>query len=814
MNQRTWTPEEDEYIKNNFENIPTSEIAKKLGCAIATVQNRAKQLGFVLEKKTVDRWTTEEEKLLREYSKKYVTKTIAKKLGRSYISVQKKAVKLGIELHSEKDPWKKWMVDYLKDNINKRPIGEIQNMLGLSYHRILTKCKELGIEYKKESWTDEEIATLREYAGKCHYTELTKVLPNRSVGAITAKAYELGIETISEYTKLTDENIQYIKDNWGKIPVTEIARNLKVSTGVIYRYKKQLGLPNVGQQIKWTDDVIEKIRKDAKIKNRNELAKKYNTSPEQISTIAKRNNIILIDSKKTWTDELDKKLIELVEQELNVTQISAQMHLKASSIRQRMKQLGIYENKPKNSNIKKWTEEEINILKTLSTEKTSYEIAEILNKTERQVYEKAKKLGITLNRDKNNLWTEDDTKTLIDIHDKYELHIIAQVMDRAEYTIRQKANELGLSLKFKERSNWTPEETEKLVAYAEEFTIKEIANLLNRSTSSVSSKLKYMGISAQNSQKFWTEEEEKKLIALSQDYDVNEIAILMNKSYESIISKLYGLGLKAKNKSNRPWTEEESELLLELLTTYSSFEVAQILGRSEEAIMVRAIKIGYNIDYRHRRWTPEEETMLSDLWGSVPIEKIAKKLNRTSSAVINRVFMLGLGSQIENNYDGIRIQELANMFSVNRNTILTSWVSLGLKLDFRKRSNNSVYSFVQISNLYEFLEKYQDLWDSRLLEKNILGIEPVWLQEKRKRDQGLSSDAFGLDNLNKQQLLQAKRYFLNLERSLLEQSIHSTEEFPLEKHIEKGKPHRLVKIKYPAEEKRFRINQNGGKKNG
>lgn len=757
-----WTEKTIEELKQMWNNYPLYKLAAYFHTTEETVKEKAKDIGLPEYKS--NRWTSTEEDLLREYSKKYVTKTIARKLGRSYISVQKKAIKLGIELHSEKNPWKKWMINYLKDNINKRPIGEIQNILGLSYHKIITKCKELGIEYKKESWTEEEIATLREYAGQCHYTELTKVLPNRSVGAITAKAYELGIQTISEYIKLSDENIQYIKENWGKIPATEIARNLKTSTGVIYRYKKQLGLPNVGQQKKWTTDAIEKIRKDASTNTRSQLAKKYNTSPEQISRICWQNDIELIDSKQIWTEELDKQLIELVAQKLNITQISLSMEMKASSIRQRMKQLGIYENRQKKNARKIWIEEEITILKKLSAEKTVDEIAQILNKTEKQVHDKAKKIGIKLNSNKHHIWTEDNTKTLIEIHDKYEVHIIAQLMNRTEDTIRQKAKELGLNLKCKERSRWTPEETEKLVAYAKEFTIKEIANLLNRSISSVASKLKYIGVSAQSSGKFWTKEEEQQLIYLAENYDINEIASIMDKSYESIVSKLYGLGLKAKNKSNRPWTEEESQLLLELLTTYSSFEVAKMLNRSEEAIMVRAIKLGYNIDYRHRRWTSDEETTLADLWGNTPIEKIAQKLNRTSSAIINRVFMLGLGSQIENNYDGITIQELADMFMINRNTILTSWVSLGLKLDFRKRSNNSIYSFVKISNLYEFLEKNQNLWDSRILEKNILGIEPEWLQEKRKRDQSMSNDDFGLDNLTKQQLYQARKYYLSLEQ--------------------------------------------------
>lgn len=48
------------------------------------------------------------------------------------------------------------------------------------------------------------------------------------------------------------------------------------------------------------------------------------------------------------------------------------------------------------------------------------------------------------------------------------------------------------------------------------------------------------------------------------------------------------------------------------------------------------------------------------------------------------MYVLGLGSQIENNYDGLKIQDISDIFHVNRNVILTSWVSLGLKLSFRK----------------------------------------------------------------------------------------------------------------------------------
>ena len=189
-----------------------------------------------------------------------------------------------------------------------------------------------------------------------------------------------------------------------------------------------------------------------------------------------------------------------------------------------------------------------------------------------------------------------------------------------------------------------------------------------------------------------------------------------------------------------------------------------MLQRSEEAIIAHAISLGYNIDSKQRSWTKEEEILLADLWGVKRVEYIAKKLNRTVSAITNRVYALGLGSQIENNYDGLRIQDISDIFQVHRIVILTSWVSLGLKLSFRKRSNHSVYSYVQINDLYKFLEENQNIWDSRNLEKNILGIEPEWLKEKRIKDSLLPKAELGMKNINKQQLLLAKQYFLNLKQ--------------------------------------------------
>lgn len=752
-----WTTEKEEELKKLWNDVSLYKLAAHFHTIEETIIQKAKELNLPEYKS--NRWTKEEENLLREYAPKYVTSTIAKKLGRSYIAVQKKALKLGVELHSEVDPWKKWMIEYLKENINKKPIGEIQDVLGLSYHKIITKCNELGIEYVKESWTEEEIETLRKYAQTCHYTELTKVLPRRSVGAISAKAYELGIETISEYTKLTKEQLKYITDNWGKIPATEIARNLRISIGVLNRYKRELNLPNTGQQVKWTDEVVEKVKEDAKTKTIKQLAKKYNTSKGQISKLAYEHNFKLIDSKKIWNEKLDAELTSYVNQKLTIQEISVKMGIKANTVRQRIKELGLSDKKVVNKKVV-WTEDDVKKLKELANKKTISEIAIILNKTKEQVKAKAQRLGIPLTEGRH--WTEDETKELINLHGKYEMRIIAKKMNRSENTIRKKAKELGLSLKYEEHKRWMKEEELLLTEYLQQYTIEETAFLLERSVSSVNAKAKSLGLSFITDSRYWKKEEVETLKTLAKEKDIPELVLILKRSYGAISNKLNELGINANTKSIKLWTEDEDKQLLELLSTHTTFEIAKILDRSEESISVRAKKLGADNFYTHRRWNEEDDLLLSDLWGTKPIEYISKKINRTTQAIINRASILGLGSQISNNYEGLTIQDISDLFLVNRNTILTSWVVLGLKLSFRKRSNNSTYSYVTIEDLFDFLKVNQNIWDSRLLEKNILGKEPEWLLEKRKQDNLLGDEFLIKNKVIRQQLLLQKKYYLEL----------------------------------------------------
>ena len=114
--------------------------------------------------------------------------------------------------------------------------------------------------------------------------------------------------------------------------------------------------------------------------------------------------------------------------------------------------------------------------------------------------------------------------------------------------------------------------------------------------------------------------------------------------------------------------------------------------------------------------------------------------------------------------DGIIISDLEDIFKVNRTTILTSWVALGLKLSFKKVSESNIFSYITIADLYEFLENNQDIWDARLVERNLFGIEPEWLKKKRAEDwYNRRESHYGIKNLTRQQLIKEDKYYLSEE---------------------------------------------------
>ncbi len=203
-------------------------------------------------------------------------------------------------------------------------------------------------------------------------------------------------------------------------------------------------------------------------------------------------------------------------------------------------------------------------------------------------------------------------------------------------------------------------------------------------------------------------------------------------SWEAVcrVAEEHGLELPTSNK----WTDEQIEQLKLLADNYHYKEIAKIMNRSENAIYLKARKLGIILIQNGRKWTKEEEEILQDEWGNRRVELIAKKMKRTVFALKVKAIRMGLGSMINNNYEIITVSDMADLLSVSRDRILRTWVKLGLNLKQKKLTSDKAYYYVIWADLMDFLKNNQNEWDSRCIDINMLGPEPDWLLEKRKRD--------------------------------------------------------------------------------
>ena len=660
--KRNWTEEEDNYILNNHNKMTWLDMSKFLSCSIATVQGRARKLGIEVENKELTRWTAEEVKLLREYADKYITKNIAKKLNKTVVAVKKKAEKEGIKLHSSNDPWKKWMIDYLKDNIETKSIRQISLFIGITEYQVKKKCEELNIEYDNKRWTKEEEEILISSCKSCHYSELTKLLPGKTAAAILCKSRQLNLDIITEsnHYKYDRKTAKYIKENWGKISINEMARQLGIPRSKIYVYKKKLKLPNTGQNIKWNEQSISRLRELAKTKNISQLAKEFKTTNAAISTVASRNNIQLIDGKLIWDNEKIEKLKELAK------------------------------------------DYSINELCTIFN--TSYgAINRIINRCNIEVKDSYVITG----------WLDIEYNKLLELKESNEILDIPSIMklvNKTDIVVINKCNELGIKYIPFPRKKWTNEEVISIIEDAKTLSINELVIKYNRSSLSIRSKLS--------------------------KHDVKPMALVEH------------------------WTNEDIELLKQLVSEHKSIAyIANALNKSVAAIENKLAKEKIEIG-KNKAWTEEEERYLIDMWDERNMRYIAKYLNRSISAIKNKAYELGLGGQFLHQ-DALKIEEIAEIFNVQRRDVETTWMILGLPYKVEKVSKNTSYKYVEIDDLFAFLENNQFLYDGKDFEENTLGMEPEWVKLKRKHDTFYGFE-YDRTSLIKKKLLQQKKYYLEL----------------------------------------------------
>ena len=153
-----------------------------------------------------------------------------------------------------------------------------------------------------------------------------------------------------------------------------------------------------------------------------------------------------------------------------------------------------------------------------------------------------------------------------------------------------------------------------------------------------------------------------------------------------------------------------------------------------EVLQFRKSKIINNYKIIKTQWTKEEELYLAEKWGELSVEKIALNLKRSITAVLLKKNRLKLGKFLENG-DYITFNQLSNIIRGDGNC----WwdckriINAGFPL-IKKRIHKKNFKVVKLENFFKWFEKNKHLIDISRTTKGDFGLEPEWVEEKRKAD--------------------------------------------------------------------------------
>lgn len=157
-------------------------------------------------------------------------------------------------------------------------------------------------------------------------------------------------------------------------------------------------------------------------------------------------------------------------------------------------------------------------------------------------------------------------------------------------------------------------------------------------------------------------------------------------------------------------------------------------AKQKEVLQFRKSKIINSYKIIKTQWTKEEELYLAEKWGELSVEKIALNLKRSITAVLLKKNRLKLGKFLENgNY--ITFNQLSNIIRGNGNYYgdCKRIIKAGFPL-IKKRIHKKNFKVIKLENFFKWFEKNKHLIDISRTEKGDFGLEPEWVEEKRKAD--------------------------------------------------------------------------------
>lgn len=340
----------------------------------------------------------------------------------------------------------------------------------------------------------------------------------------------------------------------------------------------------------------------------------------------------------------------------------------------------------------RWTDEDIEKLRSLAVNHSFEEIAEQLNRTTNSIVLKSRKLGIKV-LVQNRRWTIEDIDYLRRNWGRIKLVTLAKTLHRSEEAVLQQGHKLKLGCLYHSSEDIPLSVFCKSTGISRDSIVNTYVVKYNfplKSSKQGKLRLYYFvdidsvtdwlykhqslfdaskfepyfiipepdwlkakreydmkhkdKINYQLKKRVWTQDEEVKLkyyIEIGRSFE--EIALELNRSEKAVQARASKIGLGYKSKTF--WRGKDFKYLNEHWQTQTDKEIAKAINRPVRSVSEHRASLGL-VKPKYNEWKPYEVEYLKNNWETMTDREIGKKLGRTELAVKQKRFRLGLKHKI------------------------------------------------------------------------------------------------------------------------------------------------------------------------
>ena len=386
--------------------------------------------------------------MIRRYYRRMGSKWLAEKLGIKYTAVRARALRLGVSSRGRK--WTTFEDKYLRRKYkDKLTAQQIAKALGRTEAQVRNRVQKLGLgESRSPRWSKEELAYLEKHYARKSIEEMAGEL-DRTPFSIKLKGSRMGLGKYVVTKGPNERQKRYIREHLGKIPYTIMSQKLGISVYNISKYASSIGVSIRPTSRRWTPEDEEQLRQLWGTMLRSEVARELNRTLEAVSLRARQLGLTKshrTHSKKIKWSTKEDQIIRKHYIDWGKKKVAERLGRTEIAVVHRAGQLGA------TRTIKAWTEEEITELRRLYGTMPYRNIAERLERTVSQVEHKALQLGLQLTPEQQEQlktffpghWTPEEKALLKELIGTMPVREIAVKLGRSYNSVRSKTTKLGL----------------------------------------------------------------------------------------------------------------------------------------------------------------------------------------------------------------------------------------------------------------------------------------------------------------------------------------------------------------------------------